>query len=198
MRAVMWTVPPDIAAWRKRTGADQWDERWDGVLQLMPAPTPEHQDLEGSLEAYLRWHWARSGGGKVLHQINLSLPEEWPDNYRIPDLLLMTPDRFAIVRDTHYEGAPSAVVEIHSPDVDTYEKLPFYEELGVPETWIIHRDSKEVEIYLLRKGRYRKKRAVSGWVRSPLTGLELRPDGTGKLLIRRQGDPSTEARLPER
>ena len=30
MKAVMSKVPPDILAWRKHTGADRWDEMWDG------------------------------------------------------------------------------------------------------------------------------------------------------------------------
>ena len=50
MRAVMPEVPPDILAWRKRTGADMWDEMWEGVLHMAPMPNREHQDLEGAME----------------------------------------------------------------------------------------------------------------------------------------------------
>jgi Uma2 family endonuclease len=89
------------------------------------------------------------------------------------------------------------VVEIHSLGDETYEKLPFYAELGVPEVWIIDRDSKEPEVHILNKDRYRKQRAVKGWIRSPATGLELRPARNGKLAIRRSGDDSTRTELPE-
>ena len=42
------------------------------------------------------------------------------------------------------------VVEIQSPGDETYEKLPFYAELGVSEVWIINRDSRSIEVYALR------------------------------------------------
>jgi len=70
MRAVMREVPPHILEWRRRTGADQWDEMWDGVLHIRPAPNREHQDLQGSLEAWLRRHWARPQGCKVYPRID--------------------------------------------------------------------------------------------------------------------------------
>src|SRR5262249_46200407 len=38
MRAVMSIIPPEILEWRKRTGADQYDEMWNGVLHIMPVP----------------------------------------------------------------------------------------------------------------------------------------------------------------
>jgi Uma2 family endonuclease len=100
-------------------------------------------------------------------------------------------------RKDYFEGAVDGVIEIHSPNDETYDKLPFYEELRVPEAWIIHRDSKEPEIHLLRKTGYRKQRPREGWLRSPLTGMELRASGSGKLIIRLVGDDSSRAELPE-
>jgi Uma2 family endonuclease len=197
MKAVMPSVPPEILELRKRTGADQWDEMWNGVLHIMPVPNREHQDFEFELEAYLRRHWARPHGAKVYHQINLAPPGGWPDDYRIPDLVMVTPQRLHIDHNTYFEGATDGIVEIHSPEDEAYDKLPFYEELGVAEAWIIHRDTKVPEIYLLKKGRYRKQRAVGGRVRSPLTGMELFASGSGKLVIRRVGEDSTAAELPE-
>jgi len=197
MKGVMASVPEWVLEQRRRTGADQYDEMWNGVLHIMPVPNREHQDLEWGLETYLRFHWGRPHGNKVYHQINLSPPGGWPDDYRIPDLVMLTPRHFDADHNEYFEGAVDAVVEIRSPDDETYDKLPFYEELGVAEAWVIDRDTKEPEIYLLRKGRYRKVRAVGGWVRSPLTGMELRADGRGKLLIRRIGDDAGGTALPE-
>jgi Uma2 family endonuclease len=197
MKAVMSSIPPEILDWRKRTGAHQRDEMWNGVLHLKPAPNNEHQDLEGALEAYLRRHWARRQRAKVYHNANLAPAGGWPDDYRIPDLLLLTAEKFPLDRKEYFEGAVDGVVEIHSPDDETYEKLSFYEELRVPEVWVIHRDTKVPEVYLLKNLRYRKQRTVQGWVRSPLTGMELRASGSGKLLIRVVGDEATQAELPE-
>ena len=36
MRAVIPIVTPDIRAFRQRTGADRWDEVWEGVLHMPP------------------------------------------------------------------------------------------------------------------------------------------------------------------
>ena len=46
MRAVMLVVPPDIPAWRKRTGADMWDEMWEGVLHMDTTPHWVDDEME--------------------------------------------------------------------------------------------------------------------------------------------------------
>ncbi|MCZ6795223.1 MAG: Uma2 family endonuclease, partial [Planctomycetota bacterium] len=116
MKAVIAKIPDSLLAWRSRTGADRWDENWEGVLHMPPMPNRDHQNFEWSLETYLRLRWARPQGCKVFHQINLSSLGGWPDDYRIPDLVLLTPDRFDVDRNEYFEGPPSAVVEIRSPD----------------------------------------------------------------------------------
>jgi Uma2 family endonuclease len=189
---------PDLLERRKQTGADQWDEMWDGVLHMPPMPINEHQDLEGDLERYLRQHWARPRKAKVYHTVNLASVGGWPKDYRIPDLLLLTRDRFSINRKLYFEGAPNVVVEIHSPGDEAYEKLPFYAELGVPEVWIVHRDTKEPEVYLLKRGRYKEQPSEAGGrVRSPATGVEMRAGKRNKLAIRLAGDDGTREYLPE-
>jgi Uma2 family endonuclease len=197
MKAVMAEVPPDILAWRKRTGADRWDEMWEGVLHMPPMPNREHQDLEGAMETYLRVHWARLRGCRVYHQINLASPGGWPNNYRIPDLVLLSPERFGIDHNEYFEGAPDVVVEIRSPGDESYDKLAFYAALGVPEVWIINRDSKEPEIYALQTGHYERRAAdAAGWVLSTVTGIELRAGQSGKLAMRLAGDEKTHEELP--
>jgi Uma2 family endonuclease len=199
MRAVMSDVSPDILAWRQRTGADRWDEMWEGVLHMPPMPNREHQDLEGAMETYLRRHWARPQRTRVFHGINVASPGGWPQNYRIPDLVLVTAERLAIIdRNEYFEGGPEAVVEIRSPGDESYEKLGFYAELGVLEVWIIERDSKQPELYVLRSGHYERRAAdPDGWLRSMLTGIELRRGRPGKLAMRAHGDASTYEELPE-
>jgi Uma2 family endonuclease len=197
MKAVMPSIPPDIQDWRKRTGADRWDEMWEGVLHMPPMPNRAHQDLEGSLETYLRHYWAPSLQARVYHQINLAAIDGWPNNYRIPDLILLRPERFAIDRNEYFEGAPSVVVEIQSPGDETDEKMPFYAQLGVPEVWVIQRDVRTPEVYRLKRGRYKKQPVGSGgWIRSPETGLELRAAPGPKLALRLAGDDSTRQDLP--
>jgi Uma2 family endonuclease len=150
------------------------------------------------MEAYLRMHWARPRGSKVYHQINVASPGGWPQNYRIPDLVLLTSERFHIDRNEYFEGAPDEVVEIRSPGDETYEKLEFYAALGVLEVWIIDRDRKQPEIYTLRAGQYALQTPDNeGWLGSAVTGIELRAGQPGKLAMRLAGDDTTRADLPE-
>lgn len=197
MKAIMPVLLPDVMSLRKRTRADRWDEMWDGVLHMPPPPNLEHQDFEWSLETFLRQHWAPAHGARVHHQAAVAPPGGWPDDYRVPDLVIVLPQRFDIDRRNYLEGAPDVAIEIRSPDDETYEKLPFYAELGVPEVWIIHRDTKETEIHLLKRGRY-KPQAVraDGWLRSPGTGIELRVGRPGKLAVRLAGDEESRQELP--
>jgi Uma2 family endonuclease len=198
MMVVIPVARPEDLERRKKLGHDIWDEMWDGVLHMPPMPNFDHQDLEGSMEGYLRRRWARPNKAKVAHQINLAPPGGWPTNFRIPDLILLTPPRFRIMRGDYFEGAPDVVVEIRSPDDESYDKLPFYAALGVPEVWFVDRDTKEPEIYLLRRGKYRKQRAgAGGWVRSAGTGVEMRATKTGKLAMRMNGKEGTKEELPE-
>jgi Uma2 family endonuclease len=132
----------------------------------------------------------------VYHQINLTPIDGWPNNYRIPDLVLLLPQRFAIDRNEYFEGAPDVVVEIHSHGDEAYEKLPFYRDLGVPEVWIINRDTREPEIHVLKRNRYKKQSATAqGWVRSPHLNIEL-AGLRGKLAVRLAGDDATRQDLP--
>jgi len=197
MKAVMPVVLPDILSYRKRHGLDRYDEMWQGVLHMAPAPNFPHQDLEGELASWLRRRWGRPIRAKVIQQINLASIGGWPDDYRIPDIILLAPDRFHINRNEYFEGPPNLLIEIHSSGDETYEKLTWYAALGVPEVWVIHRDTEEPEIHLLRKDRYRKQRVLaSGWLRSPGTGIELRRAKGNKLGIRLTGDDTTREDLP--
>jgi Uma2 family endonuclease len=197
MKAVMPVVPPEMLAWRKRTGVDKWDEMWEGVLHMGPAPTRKHQGIAGALETWLRTHWAEPNGNEVYHDVNVASIGGWPEHdYRIPDLLLLTPDRFHIDHEEYFEGAPTVVVEIRTPGDEAYEKLAFYAKIGVPEAWVIHRDTLVPELYELTEGQYQRRSPDhEGWLMSKLTGVEVRAEPEGRLGIRLTGDPSTHQAL---
>ncbi len=198
MKTCLRDVPQQLIEWRKRTGADMWDEMWEGVLHMPPVPNREHQDFQFLLEMWLWTFWAQPRGNRVHHEINLASVGGWPSNYRTADLLLLTPDRFAIDRNEYFEGPPTVVVEIRSPDDESYETLPFYATLGVPEVWIIDRDSKAPEVYLLAAGGYqRQSPGADGWLKSAATQVQLRSEHGGKLAIQLADDQATGRLLPE-
>lgn len=198
MRAVISQVPEHLLEDRRRSGADRWDEMWDGVLHMTPMPSTAHQDFEYQLEHWLRENWGRPFGNRVYHQINVASIGGWPNNYRIPDLVLLTTDRFSIDKGTHFEGPPLVVIENYSPGDETYEKLSFYGELGVAEAWVIHRDTRKPEIFVLDGDECENVVPNSdGWLSSPATGIRLKAKRPRKLLLQRGEDVSTRTTLPE-
>lgn len=198
MKAVMPEVPESILKWRRQTGADRWDEMWQGVLHMPPSPNDAHQDLEWELETWLRRQWGRTHGGKVFHQRNVARPGDWPHDYRIPDIVLLSADRFGIECHDYLDGAPDVVVEIESPHDETREKLAFYASIGVPEVWIVDRDTKAPEMLALGAGAYvTLPPAGDGWIASAATRVELRAEPGDRLGIRLAGEASTHRVLPE-
>ena len=53
MRAVILDMPVHWLAERKRSGADRFDEMWDGVLHMPPSPSGRHQDFVGDFRSYV-------------------------------------------------------------------------------------------------------------------------------------------------
>jgi Uma2 family endonuclease len=111
----------------------------------------------------------------VVCQRNVARPDQWPRNYRIPDIVLMTADRIKFDRGDLIAGPPLVVVEIRSPNDESHQKLPFYAEFGVPEVWVVDRDAKSIEVCALREGDYPAAATdPKGWVISPATRVMLR------------------------
>jgi Uma2 family endonuclease len=161
-----------------------------------------HRNIALDLAIYLKQHWGKPQGGRVNQEVNLTTPEDeaqWTHNYRIPDLVLLSPDRFGIDKNEYMAGAPLVVVELKSPGDDTYEKFPFYAGLGVPEVWVFDRTTRVPELYTLGPGpAYQPIPAgPDGWVHSPATGVAFRPTGAGTVTARIGTDPATVADLPD-
>ncbi len=203
MQAVIANMPPKWVAERKNSDASQWDEMWNGVLHMPPMANGSHQDFSLALSTIIKWRWARPLGGLVRQEVNLTTPEDeeqWTLNYRIPDIVLVSPDRLHIDKNEYMVGAPLVVVEIRSPRDETYEKFPFYAGLGVPEVWVFDRDTKVPEIHALGSSAIYVPLAADsdGWLKSPATGFQFRQTRPGKVWVRLGTDDATAEELPER
>jgi Uma2 family endonuclease len=169
MRAVM-IASPEWLEDRRKTGADRWDEVWDGVLHVPPAPTAFHQRLESAIEAALR-PLAIARGLEVFHQLAVLEPNDHARNYRIPDLVVVDP---AEVISAGTEGPVELAIEILSPDDESRDKMPFYAARRVMELWLVDRETRAAEVYLLRGKTYVAVLADrAGVVRAPALDLEL-------------------------
>jgi len=196
MRAVILDMPQHWLDERRRSGAERFDEMWEGVLHVSPSPNRSHQELVLQLASFLMTHWARPARGRAIHEINVVHPDDeadWINNYRIPDIVLLSPDRLAFDRNTYILGAPLVCVEICSPRDESYEKLDFYIRLGVPEVWIIDRDTKVPTLFALMDGAYREVRPdADGWVVSAAVGARIRATAGAQLAIRLDSGASAE------
>jgi len=197
MKAVIADISPQFLEHRRRVGNDRFDEMWEGVLHMAPAPSRSHQDILTDVLSWLRRYWAHPPARRVNLEVNLTPLGGWPNSYRVPDLVLLGPDCAAIDHDVYFEGAPTVVVEILSPGDETMKKLPFYAELGTPEVWVVDRDTRRPELHVLRDGRYElQSPAADGWLASAATGVRLRAEG-GRLALQYGNDESTRRLLPE-
>lgn len=198
MKAVIAEVPAYMLQERKRTGADRWDEMWEGVLHMTAAPNKRHTRLQVQMHNWLDEHWARPRGNQVDLLVNVASVGGWPHDYRIPDLVLLTADRFSIDHDDYYEGAPTAVVEIRSPGDETWEKLAFYAKIGVPEVWVVDRDTRVPQVLRLVEAAYEETPASrEGWISSPITGVRMRAEPKERLAMQMGDDSATRRVLPD-
>lgn len=133
---------------RKRTDTDRWDEVWEGVYIVSPQPNNEHQDIITGLIEILADIIKRTKLGFVYPGVNLSDQEDnWKFNYRAPDVAVFLKSGKAVNCDTYWRGPADFLVEIVSPFDASYEKIPFYDKLGVVELLIIDRDPWKLELY---------------------------------------------------
>lgn len=147
MRTVVLGPNPEIDAMiarRRAWGADRFDEVWDGEYHMAPFITGAHALVTADLAALLH-PFAKAAG--LIGSMAFNLGE--PTNYRVPDL------------GYHRErwdgwGVPTAavVVEIVSPDDETFDKFDFYAAHGVEEILVVEPAERVVRVFQFEAGRY--------------------------------------------
>jgi Uma2 family endonuclease len=198
VKAVMLDVSPEELARRKLTGVDRWDEMWEGVLHMAPAPSREHQRILDDLIVFLRPLLTKRGRGTLQSGINVFDEASPKENYRIPDLTFVAAGRESVLaEDGTRGGGPDAVIEVRSPGDESYDKLPFFASLGVREVIVIDRDTKRPEIFRLAGSQYV---AVApdrdGWVASEALRVRLRQSpGSPVLAIEDVDDTIARAEI---
>jgi len=146
---VLVEVPEALIEERRRTGADRWDELWEGELHMVPPPSGLHQRLGGELFMVLN-PLAKARGLIGSYETGLYRPGTDID-YRVPDQVYARPE---VVTERGVDGPAQVVVELVSPGDETYAKLGFYAEMGVGEVLVVHPGERRVELFVLRGGRH--------------------------------------------
>lgn len=99
------------------------------------------------------WHLILSPGiyfSPVILPAGLATPVQ-------PDLIFISEERRAVIREQSIEGAPDLIAEVLSPSNwldDRRTKFEAYAEAGVREYWILDPREETVEVYVLRGGIY--------------------------------------------
>lgn len=153
MRAVVLDVPESWLTERARLGLDRYDESWEGVLHMVPAPGFQHQKLGTKLVAFFEPLLA-GRGIELQYETEVHRPGGEVTDYRIPDLVFFRADQPGLVTERGLEGAPLAILEIRSPNDETYEKFDFWAKLGVPELIVLGPQARSAEVYRLAGSRY--------------------------------------------
>jgi Uma2 family endonuclease len=198
MRAVLLEVSPAELAHRKAIGADRWDEMWEGVLHMTPAPGNEHQRILDELLIFLVPLLRRRGRGTLRSGINVFDESSPAESYRIPDATFVAAGREAILVDDGVRGGgPDAVIEVRSPGDESYEKLPFYARLSVREVVMVDRDTKRPEVYRLAGSSYVAVAAdPDGWVTAETMRLRFRrAPGRTSLVVVDLDDPESQVEI---
>ena len=197
MKAVVLEVSDRELEDRRRRGLDRFDEMWEGVLHMAPAPLYEHQRVVAAITEFVGPLCRRTGRGELVPAINVFDEASTLEDYRIPDFSFVAKGREHIIaRDGTRGGGPDAVIEIRSPYDETYDKFPFFARLAVREVIVIHRDTKQPELYRLAGSQYVAVQTdADGWLRSEVLRVRFAHRDSDHVVIEDVDDPTIRTNI---
>lgn len=137
---------------RRSLGIDTYDEEWEGEYHMAPAAHSAHGYLDNGL-AVLLDPMARAAGLVGIGPFNLGQPGD----YRVPDRGYMRGQPTGVWLPT-----AAVVVEIVSPDDETFEKFGFYARHQVDEILTVDPAVRAVVWWRRRSDRDYAEAAASG------------------------------------
>mgnify|MGYP000327156139 CR=1 FL=1 len=149
---------PVVEAWlqqRRALGQDGRDEVWEGVYHVAPHEHGRNGAVAMEL-ARLLIQPARAVGLRAGGSFNLGEPRD----FRVPDLGFHRGSPNSL-----YFPTAALVIEVLSPDDETFAKFDFYARHGVDELWVVDPIERTVRIWALEEGSYDEVGA------SPLLGM---------------------------
>jgi Uma2 family endonuclease len=133
---------------RRRSGLDRFDEIWEGVLHMVPAPLGEHADISQQLAVVLDHPVRAAGLWPTMSEFNLGDSEA---DFRVPDGGIHRERPRGV-----WQMTAALVVEIVSPGDESWKKLPFYAAHAVDEVLIVDPSDHTVHWLSLTDGEYRE------------------------------------------
>ena len=117
------------------------------------SPPIKHARIKGNVLVYLMGllpHHRRLYPAPIAVQL---------DRYIVqPDILWIAEDSSIIEHDTHFEGAPTLIIEVISAHnrLERVTKYELYERSGVKEYWLVDYIGEFIEVYTLKNGKYQR------------------------------------------
>lgn len=160
--------PPELEALlerRRALGRDMLDEVWAGDYHVKPEPEPMHEYVDHQL-AELLSSLEQRARLVATGPFNLG----GPDDYRVPDRGLHRG-----LPTTTFVPTAAVVIEVVSPDDETWNKIDFYNAHSVDELLIADPGQHSVTLLALDGGRYTE-RESSGLLGVSSTELTAKID----------------------
>lgn len=128
----------------------------NGVLEVLPLPTTEHQLLSAYLYGLLLAFATHQDLGMVLYApVRVRL---WPGKYREPDLLFMLKEHADRIGSKFWKGADLVMEIVSEGDEDRrrdlVKKREDYERAAIPEYWIVDPQEECITVLRLARKRY--------------------------------------------
>ena len=144
---VLGERPAELAALidkRRRLGLDGHDEVWDGVYVMAPHAHSDHGIVEEALRLALG---PRAKAAGLIPGASFNLGE--PYDFRVPDGGYHRERPGSL-----YVPTAALLLEVLSPDDETFAKFDFYASRGVEELIVADPDTRTVRCWHLVDGEY--------------------------------------------
>jgi len=144
-----------------------------GTVERHMTNNVKHQDILGFLFLLFRFFLDKKQLGKVvLAGVPMYVGDDKPA--REPDLMIVLEAHKERLKATYLDGIADVVVEIVSPDSDERDrgkKYVEYEQIGVPEYWLIDPIRSEADVYVLGEDRHYHRAARDAQGPADLDGI---------------------------
>lgn len=147
---VLGDTHPELTEWiarRRALGQDRYDEVWNGEYHMSPMAHSWHGIVVLELGVALH-QLAAPRGLYVGDAFNLGYDQE---NFRVPDLGVHRE-----VLDQVWVPTAAMVVEVVSPDDESWLKFDHYAGHGVDEVLIADPRARTLDLFVLADGRYER------------------------------------------
>jgi Uma2 family endonuclease len=147
-----------------------------GNLFKTPAPSFAHQQLSRNVfVALLNFVGINENRGELIYApCDVFLDKV--ANVVQPDIIYISPENRAILKDDAIHGVPDLLIEILSPSNSKHDlilKKELYEQFGVREYWIVSQKTGECIGYSLRDGKYGEPLRMKHQLRISVLGDQL-------------------------